>query len=157
VACETNLSSVHVSNLYTSLQSVFSLLCKGLALISYFKLLTYTCKHNQFEHTSKNSNEHSGEGMRSCVQDEGETKGMEASACCVTLACTVCSLFWKHYKLESAKKAVLILLCQIVLLLPLLACGSCQIITAVAGQLCSGKQIVYYNTLIIISLECLVV
>jgi hypothetical protein len=47
-AGETNLSSVHVSNLYTSVQSVFSLLYKGLALISYFKLLTYTCKYNQF-------------------------------------------------------------------------------------------------------------
>ena len=48
VAGETNLSSVHVSNLYTSVQSVFSLLYKGLALISYFKLLTYTCTYNQF-------------------------------------------------------------------------------------------------------------
>ena len=48
VAGETNLSSVHVSNLYTSVQSVFSLLHKGLALISYFKLLTYTCTYNQF-------------------------------------------------------------------------------------------------------------
>jgi len=76
---------------------------------------------------------------------------MEAGGCCVTLAYTVCSLFWKHCKLEIAKKAVLTLLCQIIPLLPLLACGSCQIITAVTGQCCSGKRSY------IISLEYLVV
>jgi len=65
---------------------------------------------------------------------------MEAGGCCVTQAYTVCRLFWKHHKLEIAKKAVLILSCQIILLLPLLACESCQIIPAVNGQYCSGNR-----------------